>query len=174
MSRKLKKKFYLYLILFSSILLIYSCGVKQLSKKDCAERKSIKVYVIPYRLDEYDFDTYSKIEDDLLFMCYSVVSRSKTLSGNIIHKDLIYKRIYDSLSIKVNSDWRTLTNSQIRNIGKLLKVDYVVTGTTRSKPAYKSTEFFTTCDFIDVNSGEIENLYDDKFIGKIIYENQPE
>lgn len=145
-----------------------ACGVRRLSEKDCRERKAIKVFVIPFRTD--DFETYKPVEDNLLLMCYSIISRSKTVSGKIIERDLIDKLISDSLNINLSENWRGLIKSDLIKIGELIRVDYVVFGTTKEKIAYKSTEFFTDCYFLDVKTGKKEQLYKNKFIGKIIVE----
>jgi hypothetical protein len=135
-------------ILFLFCIVFVSCGVQKLSEKDCSERKTLKVYVIPFRLEQYDFDTYLEIEEDLYKMCYSVVTVSKTLSGNVIPKEIVYKRIKDSLNIDIYNDWRKLTIDDIKDIGSLINVDYIVTGTCKAKSAYQATEFFASTTFI--------------------------
>lgn len=157
-------------ILIIIILLVASCGVQKLSNKDCTEKKAIKVYVLPFRLDKYEFDTYKEIEEDLVKMCYSVITVSKTLSGDVIPKEAVYKRVKDSLGIDIYKKWRFLNNNEIQKIGELIKVDYIVKGTTSAKPAYQATEFFTNTEFINIKSGKKETMYKDKFIGKIIYD----
>lgn len=126
------------------------------------------MFVIPFRTD--DFDTYKQVEDDLLLMCYSVISRSKTISGNVIERDFIYNLISDSLNINLHEEWRGLIKSELIEIGKLIKADYIVYGTTKEKNAYRATEYFTDCYFLDVKSGRKEQLYKNKFIGKNIVE----
>lgn len=162
-------KFFSFILIVS--LAITSCGVKKLSKQDCVERKTIKVYVLPFRHENPEFDTYKEIEKDLYRLCYSVLSRSQTLSGVVIPKEQIYKRVKDSLGIDLYNDWRGLIQSQLREVGRVLNVDYIVYGTTSARTAYRSTEFFTTCAFLNVQTGESEKFYDNKFVGKIIYEN---
>jgi hypothetical protein len=156
-------------ILIIFILLLASCGVQKLSDKDCSEKRAIKVYVLPFRLDEHEFDTYKEIEEDLLKMCYSVITVSKTLSGDVIPKEAVYKRVKDSLGINLYEKWRLLNIDEIQKIGELINVDYIVKGNTSAKPAYQSTEFFTNTEFINIRTGKKETMYRDKFIGKIIY-----
>lgn len=156
------------------ILLLTSCGVQKLSDKDCSEKRAIKVYVLPFRLDKYEFDTYKEIEEDLLKMCYSVITVSKTLSGDVIPKEAVYKRVKDSLGIDIYEKWRFLSIEEIQKIGDLINVDYIAKGTTSAKPAYQATEFFTNTEFINIKSGKNETMYRDKFIGKIIYDSNNE